>query len=63
MKTWYIRVGKKSSPDIVYEDVVDAPTAEEAAKGLEQGPVRFWYKGDVYSQYVGQKYLYEVREL
>jgi len=63
MKIWYFRVGKKSTPDVVYEDTMEAATAEDVARKLEQGPVRFWWKGDVYTQYVGSKYLYEIREL
>lgn len=63
MKTWYFRVGKKATPEVVYEDVMDANSAEEVARKLEGGPVRFFSKGDVFSTYIGTKYLYEVREL
>lgn len=63
MKTWYIRTWKKGSPDVVSEGSIDALTAEEAAKKIEGGPVRFFYKDGDYSEYVGSKYLYEVKEL
>ena len=63
MKAWYVRLFSKITPDKLGEQIVDAPTAEDAAKKVEGGPVRFWNKDDNYYEYVGRGYLYEVREL
>lgn len=63
MRTWFVRTLKKYSPGFVSSDIVDAQTAEEAASQVEKGPVRFWYKDQEYTQYLGVGYLYEVREL
>lgn len=63
MKAWLVRVGKKSTPENLDEKLVEASTAEEAAKQLEGGPVRFFYQGNDHTEFLGKGYLYEVREL
>ena len=62
MKSWLVRIGRKSTPEDLGEVVVEASTAEEAAKQLEGGPIRFFYKGEDHWEYVGN-YFYEVIEL
>jgi hypothetical protein len=62
VKSWLVRIGRKSTPEDLGEVVVEASTAEEAAKQLEGGPIRFFYKGEDHWEYVGN-YFYEVIEL
>jgi len=63
MKTWLVTIFKKSTPDLIDVEVVDADTSGEAASKVEKGPVRFFYEDEDHREYAGQGYLYEVKEL
>ena len=48
MKSWWVRILRKSTPDMVNVVTIDAPTSQVAANLVEGGPVRLFYKGKDY---------------